>query len=230
MRTFKVYYENRAHALIPHQGTLEEFLRSLEGKSIKDVLDDASYMRLYFGNKFGLGGPGDDTSEADLQKFVGVLSNWVNRDVFKHRPKEREYESPEFKERYDYDSYREARSNQSRNRMDMNKARRALEDPRGPRGHIADPDALEELKAKDREYQDIMDNHPYPGARRQIDSEYDVAVQDYHNAPLTGEYLQDDGSDTYDELITAFTKLGGTSETIVDVDEVDDDRYGLPPY
>ena len=52
---------------------------------------------------------------------------------------------------------------------------------------------------------------------RQIDKEYDVAVQDYHNAPLTVEYLQDDGSDTYDELVTAFTKLGGTSETIVDV-------------
>ena len=217
MKIFKLYCENRAHALIPKQGTLEDYLRSLEGKSIRDILDDASYMRLYLGNKFGIGGAADDTAEADLQKFANVLIDWVNRDVFKHRPKEREYETPEFRARYDHDSYREARHGQARNRMDMNKARRALEDPRHPQHRDADPDAFEELKAKDSEYKDIIDNHPYPGAMRQIDKEYDVAVQDYHNAPLTVEYLQDDGSDTYDELVTAFTKLGGTSETIVDV-------------
>jgi len=217
MKSFKVYIENRAYALVPQQGTLEEFLRSLEGKSIKNVLDDASYMRLYFGNKFGLGGPSDNTSEADLQKFVNVLSNWINRDVFKHRPKDREYDTPQFKDRYDYDSYRKARHGQARARMDLNKARRAERDPRGPRGHIQSGDDIPELEAQIKEFDDTIDNHPYPGAMRQIDKEYDVAVDEYHNAPLTGEYLQDDGSEVYDKLVAAFTKLGGTSETIVDV-------------
>ena len=217
MKTFKIYCENRAHALIPKQGTLEDYLRSLEGKSIKDVLDDASYMRLYFGNKFGIGGAADDTAEADLQNFVTVLTKWINRDVFKHRPKEREYETPGFKEEHDYESYRKARHGQTVNRFDINKARRASEDPRHPQHRDANPDAFEELKAKDREYQDIMDNHPYPGAMRQINKEYDEAVDNYHTSPMTAEYLQDDGSDTYNELITAFRQLGGDSETVIDV-------------
>jgi len=217
MKTFKVYYENRAYALVPQQDTLEGFLRSLEGRSIKDVLDDASYMRLYFGNKFGLGGPASNTTEAGLQKFVGALSNWVNRDVFKARPKEREYDTPEFKERYDHDSYRKARHGQARARMDLNKARRAERDPRGPRGHMFSGDDIPELEAQIKEFDDVLDDHPYITAVRQIDSEYDKAVHDFHNAPLTDEYLTDDGSEAYDNLVAAFTNLGGTSETIVDV-------------
>ena len=49
-----------------------------------------------------------------------------------------------------------------------------------------------------------------------INKEYDKAVQDYHNSPLTAEYLTDDGSEAYDELVTAFAKLGGESETVID--------------
>jgi len=50
-----------------------------------------------------------------------------------------------------------------------------------------------------------------------ITKEYDKAVEDYHNTPLKAEYLKDDGSDRYDELVDAFTKLGGQSDSVIDV-------------
>ena len=55
MKSFKIYLEDKTTALIPKGGTLEDFLRSLEGRTIKDILDDGSYMNLYMGNKYGIG-------------------------------------------------------------------------------------------------------------------------------------------------------------------------------
>ena len=50
-----------------------------------------------------------------------------------------------------------------------------------------------------------------------IEKEYDKAVEEYHNTPLTAEFLLDDSSDRYDDLVAAFAKLGGQSETVIDV-------------
>jgi|ETNvirnome_6_100_1030635.scaffolds.fasta_scaffold02041_11 phosphoribosylformylglycinamidine (FGAM) synthase PurS component len=206
MRTFKVYIENRAYALAPQQDTLEGYLRSLEGKTIKQILDNASYMRLYFGNKFGMSGPAEDTAEADLQNFASKLTNWVNRDISKKRPKDREYETDQFKAEHNYEEYRKARHGQSRARLGLMKARRE-----------ENTDKMEELQIDIDKFGEVLDDHPYILGMRQIESEYDDAVTDYHNSPLTAEFLEDDGSRQYDELVIAFTKLGGDSETIVDV-------------
>ena len=123
MQSFKVYIEDRTTALVPSGGTLEDFLRSLEGKTIKQILDDSSYMSLYMSNKHGIGGAREG-SDKDATDFANKLVRFVNRDIFKHRPKEREYETDQFKEEHDYDSYREARSKKARLSMDRNKARR----------------------------------------------------------------------------------------------------------
>ena len=206
MKTFKVYLENRAYALAPRGGTLEDYLRSIEGRTIKDILDDSSYMRLYFGNMFGMSGPADDTAEAELQNFANKLTNWVNRDISKKRPKEREYETEGFKAAHNYEEYRTARHGQARARMALNKARRE-----------ENTDKMEELQADIDKFGDVLEDHPYITGMRQIESEYDAAVTDYHTSPLTAKFLKDDGSRQYDELVIAFTKLGGDSETIIDV-------------
>ena len=98
MKSFKIYLEDRTTALIPKEGTLEDFLRSLEGKTIKDILDDSSYMNLYMGNKYGIGGQREG-SDRDATDFVNKLTRFVNRDVGKKRPKEREYETDQKIER-----------------------------------------------------------------------------------------------------------------------------------
>ena len=205
MQSFKVYLEDRTTALVPSSGTLEDFLRSLEGKTIKQILDDSSYMSLYMSNKHGIGGQREG-SDKDAMDFVNKLVRFVNRDVGKKRPAEREYETDQFKEENDYDSYREARFKKTKLSMERNKARR--EDREGDIKKLTDEiDKLE----------DFMSSHPYPRGMRMIEKEYDKAVEDYHNTPLKADYLKDDGSERYDELVDAFTKLGGQSETVVDV-------------
>ena len=95
MKSFNVYIEDKTNALVPSGGTLEEFLRSLEGKTIKQILDDSSYMNLYMGNKYGIGGQREG-SDRDATDFVNKLTRFVNRDIGKKRPAEREYEKEEF--------------------------------------------------------------------------------------------------------------------------------------
>ena len=205
MKSFSLYIEDKTTALVPSGGTLEDFLRSLEGKTIKQILDDSSYMSLYMSNKHGIGGQREG-SDKDAMDFVNKLVRFVNRDVLKHRPKEREYETEEFKKENDYDSYREARFKKTKLSMERNKARR--EDREGDIKKLTDEiDKLE----------DFMSSHPYPRGMRMIEKEYDKAVEDYHNTPLKADYLKDDGSERYDELVDAFTKLGGQSDSVIDV-------------
>ena len=204
MKTFNVYLEDRSTALIPKGGTLEDFLRSLEGKTIKQILDDSSYMNLYMGNKYGVGGAREG-SDKDATDFANKLVRFVNRDIKSMRPEVREYETDQFKEEHDYESYREARSKKARLGFDRIKARKE------------DDGTLEEIQNQIDELQDFLSNHPYQRGMSMIEREYDQAVQDYHNSPLTVEYLTDDGSEAYDELVTAFAKLGGESETVIDV-------------
>lgn len=204
MKTFNVYLEDRSTALIPKGGTLEDFLRSLEGKTIKQILDDSSYMNLYMGNKYGIGGAREG-SDKDATDFANKLVRFVNRDIKSMRPEVREYETDQFKEEHDYESYREARSKKARLGFDRIKARKE------------DDGTLEEIQNQIDELQDFLSNHPYQRGMSMIEREYDQAVKDYHNTPLTVEYLTDDGSEAYDELVTAFAKLGGESETVIDV-------------
>tara|TARA_B100000131_G_scaffold145979_1_gene142019 strand:- start:17 stop:631 length:615 start_codon:yes stop_codon:yes gene_type:complete len=204
MKTFNVYLEDKSMALVPKGGTLEDFLRSLEGKTIKQILDDSSYMNLYMGNKYGIGGAREG-SDKDATDFANKLVRFVNRDIKSMRPEVREYETDQFKEEHDYESYREARSKKARLGFDRIKARKE------------DDGTLEEIQNQIDELQDFLSNHPYQRGMSMIEREYDQAVQDYHNTPLTVEYLTDDGSKEYDELVTAFAKLGGESETVIDV-------------
>ena len=80
MKTFSVYLEDKTTALIPKGGTLEDFLRSLEGKTIKQILDDSSYMNLYMGNKYGIGGREPDDEHA-VSRFIDVLTGFINRGI-----------------------------------------------------------------------------------------------------------------------------------------------------
>ena len=205
MKSFSVYIEDRTTALVPTGGNLEDFLRSLEGKTIKGILDDSSFMSLYQMNKHGIGGQREG-SDKDAMDFVNKLVRFVNRDIFKHRPKEREYETEEFKKENDYESYSKARSQKARLGMDRIKARRA-----------GDDEFHQELQGKIDKLDEFLNDHPYIRGLRMIEKEYDKAVEEYHNTPLTAEYLLDDSSDRYDDLVAAFAKLGGQSETVIDV-------------
>lgn len=213
MRSFKMYIENKLMELLPSAGdigTLEDFLKTLEGKTIKEILDSVSFMSLYNMNKHGIGGARG--SDRDVMDFANALQNFINRDVMKHKPKEREYDTEEFKKENDYEGYSKARTQKARVSIARNKVKRdALRDGEDR------TDELNKLEDEIDKLQDFIDNHQYLRGFRMIDAEYDKAVKDYHNAPLEADYLKDDGSEAYDRLVKAFQALGGDSESIIDV-------------
>jgi len=191
-------------------GTLEDFLKTLEGKTIKEILDSVSFMSLYNMNKHGIGGARG--SDKDVMDFANALQNFVNRDVMKHKPRDREYDTEEFKKENDYEGYSKARTQKARVSIARNKVKRdALRDGEDR------TDELNKLEDEIDKLQDFIDNHQYLRGYRMIDAEYDQAVKDYHNAPIKADYLKDDGSEAYDRLVKAFQALGGDSESIIDV-------------
>jgi hypothetical protein len=200
MKSFKVYLENKLAEILPSQGSLEDFLKTLEGKTISDVIDDTSKINMYVGNAFGIGSR--DESASNAMQFTNALTNWVNRDVLKHNPEEREYDTDEFKAKNGFAEYEAL----GKKRLDI--FRRLMK----AKGEERNP-IMDEKKALERE---IVDSEYYR-ARKALDEEYHQAVKDYHNTPLTAEYLKDDGSELYDRLIKAFQALGGDSDNIVDV-------------
>lgn len=208
-----MYIENKLMELLPTDGnigTLEDFLKTLEGKTIKEILDSVSYMSLYNMNKHGIGGARG--SDKDVMDFANALQNFVNRDVMKHKPREREYDTEEFKKANDYEGYSKARSQKARVSMARNKVKRdALRDGDDK------TDELNKLEDEIAKLEDFIDNHQYLRGYRMIDAEYDKAVEDYHNTPLKADYLKDDGSEAYDRLLKAFRVLGGDDEGTIDI-------------
>lgn len=205
-----MYIENKLSEIVPAAGTLEDFLKTLEGKTIKEILDSVSYMSLYNMNKHGIGGARG--SDKDAMDFANALQNFVNRDVMKHKPKEREYDTEEFKAENDYEGYSKARGQKARVSMARNKVKRdALRDGDDR------TDELNKLEDEIAKLQDFIDNHQYLRGYRMIDSGYDKAVQDYHNAPLKADYLKDDGSEAYEKLVQVYRAIGGDDEGTVDI-------------
>jgi len=213
MRSFKMYIENTLMELLPTDGsigTLEDFLKTLEGKTIKEILDSVSYMSLYNMNKHGIGGARG--SDKDVMDFANALQNFVNRDIMKHKPREREYDTEEFKKENDYEGYSKARSQKARVSMARNKVKRdSLRDSEDR------TDELNKLEDEIAKLQDFIDDHQYLRGYRMINAEYDKAVKDYHNTPLKADYLKDDGSEAYDRLLKAFRVLGGDDEGTIDI-------------
>ena len=208
-----MYIENKLMELLPTDGsigTLEDFLKTLEGKTIKEILDSVSYMSMYNMNKHGIGGARG--SDKDAMDFANALQNFVNRDVMKHKPREREYDTEEFKAENDYEGYSKARGQKARVSMARNKVKReALRDGEDKTGE------LNKLEDEVSKLQDFIDNHQYLRGYRMIDAEYDQAVKDYHNAPIKADYLKDDGSEAYDRLVQAFRTIGGGDEGTIDI-------------
>jgi len=158
------------------------------------------------GNKYGFSDM--DAEDKAVKDFAQALLSFVNRDILKHRPSDREYETPEFKKVHNYDEYDK-----------LNKERVALF--RALIGKSGEErNAIYKQKS---ELEDRMANTEYSKAVREVNNNYEKAVDKYHNTPLTKEDLQDDGSEQYRNLERAFENLVASRQQ--PVDNIDDGDY-----
>jgi hypothetical protein len=176
--------ENQLAELSPRVGqSFGDFLRSLTGKTRKDILDAASYARLYIGNAYGMtSAANDDTNPKVLEnKFLSTLANYINQSVMDYRPGLAETE--EFKTNYGYSEYKE----QEKERREL--ARNFMLMPSGP-----------EKDAKRRIYNAFRNTSEYAEARRAQEEKEDAMVTEFHTTPIEPGDIVNDGSEEFMKL------------------------------
>ena len=194
MKTFKIFFEDDTMAMVPQSGMpFEAFMETFEGWTIQKIIDRSTYINLYIGNKYGLGGeaPG---SEGAAQSFVEKLVRFVNQDIMKFRP--RVYETDEFKKAHNYEEY---------SKLD-NQRRLALRD-RFTARRSKDEGALAKASAAYDTLTAQINNTEWMTVWRKARDAEDQGVKDFHNTPLTKEDLSDDGSEEYAQLKQAYEML-----------------------
>ena len=167
-----------------------DFLRSLVGKSRKDILDSGSFARLYSMNMHGIGGNKNspDAPAVLLSRFLTDFGDYVNQDITKLRSGAAE--TDDFKKKYDYQGHLE----REKERRDLFRQQMTEKDP----------EKKSELRQKMNAFRN---NSEYAEARRALYKKEDVAVDDYHNRPIEQGELVNDGSDEFKELEDMYNKI-----------------------
>jgi len=167
-----------------------DFLRSLVGKSRKDILDSGSFARLYSMNMHGIGGNKNSPDEPAvlLSKFLSKFGDYVNQDITKLRSGAAE--TDEFKHKHDYEGHLE----REKERKDL--FREIMTEK--------DPEKKSELRQKMNAFRN---NSEYAEARRALYKKEDVDVDEYHNRPIEQGEIVNDGSDEFKELENTYNKI-----------------------
>ena len=167
-----------------------DFLRSLVGKSRKDILDSGSFARLYSMNVHGIGGNKNspDSPEVLLSRFLTKFGDYVNQDITNLRSGAAE--TDEFKKKHDYQGHLE----REKERKDLFRLIMTEKDP----------EKKSELRQKMNAFRN---NSEYAEARRALYKKEDVVVDDYHNRPIEQGELVNDGGDEFKELEDMYNKI-----------------------
>ena len=181
---------NEIQAIVKSSGSFGDFMRSLQGKTIQDILDSASFARLYSMNKHGMTGAAYDSKNPDvlLNKFLTKLSDFVNQDVSKIRSGAAE--TDEFKKKYDYEGHLEREKERKDLFMQVIKEK--------------DPEKKSKLRQKAHAFRN---NSEYAEARQKLYDKEDKLVDQFHNSKIEPGQFVNDGSDEYKELEKMFNTL-----------------------
>jgi len=168
-----------------------DFLRSLVGKSRKNILDSASFARLYDMNMSAYGGStfnNEEKAHGLMSKFMTKFGDYVNQGITELRSGAAE--TNEFKNKYDYEGHLE----REKERRDLFRQQMTEKDP----------EKKSELRQKMNAFRN---NSEYAEARRALYKKEDAAVDQYHNRPIEQGEIVNDGSDEFKELENLYNKI-----------------------
>jgi len=199
MKNFKQFVEETENMLVPSAGEpLPSFLQRFKGSTIKQILDKSSFINLYFGNKYGIGGATDGTDKA-IQDFSNALVTFINRDEQGNGPRNfrpRIYDSEEFKAKHNYDEYQKLEKERRLAILATMKSRKS-----------SDPNALANAEKEKEDIADKLYSTEYWKAYQQARDDEDEYVENLHNTPLSSDQLSDDGSEEYKNLEQSYTRV-----------------------
>lgn len=196
------------HTLVINEGTedalalvdrfavmsLEDIMRSFVGKTYKQIQDKVTFLSLYSGNKYGIGGfpPENEQAALDFVKTIEWFFNAKHFEKFKKILDQRD--DPDLKERYGYDVYKE---------LD-DQVRAAT------RKYFQSDRSAEARKAMDDEKYDITQQIKQTEWHRflqSVESQHKKAVAARDHTPITEQDVELDGSDACQKLIDAYNEF-----------------------
>jgi len=199
MKKFKTFFEDNETALVPQAGEpLSSFLQRFEGETIKQIIDKSTYINLYFGNKYGLGGASGGKDKA-IQNFSDSLVRFVNRNEKGQGPdsfRPRVYETEEFQAKHNYAEYQKldvAYRQAFRKKFEARKAE--------------DQEAFAAAEKEMSELGNAKSNSEFGKAERKARDDEDEYVHTLHNTPLSMNQLSDDGSEEYKDLELTYDRI-----------------------
>lgn len=148
--------------------TAQEFMKKLVGKKLKDLLDATSFSRLYVLNKYGVGSsPDDEDIQVSVTNLMDAATGFINRRFLGPIGKQR---SAWEKEKYSTPEYNDWNKQRNAAFKAVLMARRT--------GDKAEIDKAEKHK------NDVNAADPTFGDYKQMMSDMDNVVKQFHNKPL----------------------------------------------
>ena len=199
----EVIKESAEQSLVPFQqiaqstNSVEDFMKKLVGKKLKNLLDATSFARLYVMNKYGVGSNFDDE---DLQVLVSKLMEsataFINFRRLEPMGKQRDEHDKIVRSTPEYSEWNKKRSVAIKNYLNAQRS--------------GDQSAIDKAR---KEKDDMMSADPTLADYRKLKDDMSKLVDEFHNSPLT---LQDvlpgpDDSENdkkrWNAVVTNFNKL-----------------------
>ena len=192
MVSFRVFFERDESLAISlrSSNSLSDFMRTLVGKSIKEILDSASFIRMYQMNKYGIGGRAP-AGEHEVGRFIDILTNFVNRGIKDARAMREAIWSDEFKAAHNYDEYKQL---DDLRKVAIRKFFHAKRDADAPVDSPEYDKLRDTLDAEKKEISDKISQNEFYQAWQKRDKDIDGWVKDFHRTPLSDEDVAPDGS------------------------------------
>ena len=192
MPSFKQFFEKDDSLAIAlkSSNSLSDFMRTLAGKSIREILDSASFIRMYQMNKYGIGGRAP-ASEHAVGRFIDIVTNFVNRGIKDAVAMRAAIWGDEFKADHNYDEYKQL--------DDLRKVaiRKFFHAKRDAGAAVDSPEydkLRDNLDAEKKEISHKISQNEFYREWQKREKEISQWVKDFHRTPLSDEDVAPDGS------------------------------------
>ncbi|MBC8416763.1 hypothetical protein H8E06_00355 [bacterium] len=205
MISFKVFFEkdDSLAVALKSSNSLSDFMRTLSGKSIKEILDSASFIRMYQANKYaGLGQHREN--EHLVGRFIDIVTNFVNRGIKDARAMRGAIWSDEFKAKHNYDEYKAL---DDARKVAIRKFFHAKRDAGAPEGSPEYDKLRDNLDAERKEISHKISQNEFYQAWQKREKEIDGWVKDFHRTPLSDEDVAPDGSKEWKAVEQAWNAM-----------------------
>ena len=156
-------------SIVQNSQSFESFIKNLVGNKLSNLLDMASYARLYVSNKYGLNNPNEDDSKVILSRFLDHLVDFIN--IRKQSPLRKQLD----------DKTDEIESN-IKNTPEYKDWQDKGKTLRQSYFSEKDPDKKRSLR---KDLMTFMKKRPGLEINRNNDKEFDKIIKDFHNTPLS---------------------------------------------